>query len=91
MFRCVTTVDDKDVVIHLIAARAVFGTRWWWSIATPISISVPIPVPIAIWRWWRVIGEEDQVVFNLTIGKLPAPVPAAHVGKESLVDLLSGQ
>jgi hypothetical protein len=81
MFGCVTTVDDKDVVIDIIAAGALFGTWRWWSIATPIPISVPIPVPTAIRRWRRVIGEENEVVFNLTIGKLPAPVPAAHVGE----------
>jgi hypothetical protein len=81
MFSCVTTVDHKDVVIHIVAARALFGTRRWWSIATPISISVAVPVPIAIRRRWRVIGEENKVVFNFTIVKLSAPVPAAHAGK----------
>jgi hypothetical protein len=91
MFGCVTTVDDKDVVVNLISARALFGPRWWWAIATPISVSVPIPIAIPIWwRWW-VIGEENDVVLNLTIGELAAPVPAAHVGKQGLINHLSGQ
>jgi len=91
MFSRVATVDDKDVVVYVIAARALFGTRCRWSIATPVSVSVPTPVPIAI-RWrWRVIGEENEVVFDFAVGKLPAPVPAAHVGEQGLVNLLSSQ